>query len=98
MNAWLRPREDGVEICLHVQPGASRTEIVGAHGDLLRVRVAARAAAGAANAALLEFLARHLGLRRRAVRILRGEQSRHKVVWAALDVDAAMRRLMGTHG
>jgi uncharacterized protein YggU (UPF0235/DUF167 family) len=51
---------------------------------------------GAANEALLDFLAQCLGLRRRAVRILRGELSRHKAIWAAIGPDVAMQRLMGT--
>jgi uncharacterized protein (TIGR00251 family) len=96
MTDWLRPAAEGVEITLHIQPGASRCEIAGLHGDALRVRVTARAVEGAANAALLEFLAQCLGLQRRAVRILRGEKSRHKSVWAAISPDDAKRRLMGT--
>ncbi len=93
---WLRPLADGVEIILHIQPGACRTEILGPRGDALKVRVAARPVEGAANEAVLEFLARCLGLRRRAVRILRGAQSRHKAIWAAIGPDMAMQRLMGT--
>ncbi|MBM4180978.1 MAG: DUF167 domain-containing protein [Betaproteobacteria bacterium] len=93
---WLRPLSDGVEIILHIQPGACRTEIVGPRGDALKVRVAARAVDGAANEALLDFLAQCLGLRRRAVRILRGELSRHKAIWAAIGPDVAIQRLMGT--
>jgi len=96
MSEWLRPVGDGVEIALHVQPGACRCEIAGRHGNTLKVRVTARAVEGAANEALLEFLAQCLGLRRRAVRIVRGEQSRDKAVWAAIGPDAAMQRLMGT--
>ncbi len=96
MNAWLRSLDDGVEIIVHIQPGASRTEIVGSRGDALKVRVTARALEGTANEALLEFLARCLGLRRRAVRILRGAQSRHQAIRAAIGPDVAIRRLMGT--
>jgi len=59
-------------------------------------RVAARTLEESANDALLDFLARCLGLRRRAVRIRRGELSRHKAILAAIGPDAAMRRLMGT--
>jgi uncharacterized protein (TIGR00251 family) len=80
---------------LHVQPGGAQNEISGLHGDALKVRIAARAVEGAANGALLEFLARCLGLPRREVRILRGEKSRRKTVWAAVSPDEAERRLMG---
>jgi uncharacterized protein len=92
---WLRAAEGGVEIVLHIQPGASRCEISGLHGDALKIRVAARAVEGAANGALLDFLAQCLGLARKEVRILRGEKSRRKAVWAAIALDEARRRLMG---
>lgn len=95
MNDWLRAADDGVEIVLHIQPGASHCEISGLHGDALKIRVAARAVEGAANGALLDFLARHLGLARKEVRILRGEKSRRKAVWAAISLDEARRLLMG---
>jgi len=65
---------------LHVQPGASRTEFAGRHGERIKVRVAARAVDGAANQALIEFLADHYGVPRRSVRIISGLRSRQKRV------------------
>ena len=65
---------------LHVQPGASRTEFAGKHGDRIKVRVTARATDGKANAALIEFLAAHYGVPRRSVRITSGLRSRQKRV------------------
>ena len=95
---WLRAAEGGVEITLHIQPGAAHCELCGLHGDALKVRVVARAVEGAANEALVEFLARILGLGRRGVRILRGEKSRRKAVWADIAVDEAHKRLLGNIG
>ena len=83
---------------MHVQPGAASSAISGLHGEALKVRIAARAVDGAANAALVEFLAGCLGLARREVRILRGEKSRRKAVWAPISPDEARRRLMGNSG
>ena len=94
MTPWLRPRENGVEISVHIQPGASRSELAGEHGDALKVRISARAVEGSANAALMEFIARILGVARREVRIVRGEKSRHKVLWAALAPELARQRLL----
>ena len=65
---------------LHVQPGASRSEFAGKHGDRIKVRVAARAADGEANKALIEFLAQHYRVPRRNVRIASGLKSRQKRV------------------
>jgi len=65
---------------VHVQPGASRTEVAGLHGDCLKIRLAARAVDGEANACLIDFLADALGVARRAVSIDRGATSRRKRV------------------
>jgi uncharacterized protein len=65
---------------LHVQPGASRSEFAGRHGDRIKVRLAARAIDGKANTALIEFLAAHYGVSKRSVRILSGLKSRQKKV------------------
>lgn len=63
---------------LHVQPGASRTEFAGRHGERLKVRLAARAVEGKANEALVAFLAEHYKVPKRNVRIASGLKSRHK--------------------
>ena len=65
---------------LHVQPGAKRTEVVGMHGERIKIRLAAPATEGRANAALIEFLAEAFGVARRDIRILSGMKSRDKRV------------------
>lgn len=65
---------------LHVQPGASRTEFAGRHGERLKVRLAARALDGKANEALVAFLAEHYKVPKRNVRIASGLKSRRKRV------------------
>jgi uncharacterized protein len=61
-------------------PNAPRDQVAGWLGDALKVKVHAPALDGRANEALLEFLAAELGLPRRAVTLVRGDKSRHKVV------------------
>lgn len=65
---------------LHVQPGASRSEFAGRHGERIKVRIAARAVDGKANDALIEFLAEYFGVPRRCVTIISGAKSRSKRV------------------
>jgi uncharacterized protein len=65
---------------LHVQPGAKRTEVTGMHGERIKVRLAAPATEGRANAALIEFLAEAFGVARRDITILSGTKSRDKRV------------------
>jgi uncharacterized protein (TIGR00251 family) len=91
-------REGRVRFAVRVQPRASRSEIVGLHGDALQVRLAAPPVDGAANAALVELLAAALGVPRRAVRVAAGATSRGKIV----EVDGAraenIRRLARQSG
>lgn len=63
-----------------VAPRASRDEVVGVEAGELKVRLAAPPVEGAANAALVDFLARRLGLAKSQVTLLRGETARHKIV------------------
>lgn len=77
---WCRAVEGGWALTIRVQPGARRSEVVGAHGDALRVRVASPPVDGKANAELVRFLAEHLGVPARAVEVVRGHTSRTKVV------------------
>lgn len=65
---------------VHVQPGASRTEVAGLHGDSLKIRLSARAVDGEANACLVEFVADSLGVAKRSVTIESGAASRRKRV------------------
>jgi uncharacterized protein YggU (UPF0235/DUF167 family) len=79
------------KLALRVSPGADRTRVTGRLADgRLQVRVAAQPERGEANAELVQFLARALGLPRAAVRVARGRTSRDKLM--ELDVDQARLR------
>lgn len=69
-----------IVLTLHVQPGASRTDYAGLHGDAHKVRLAAPAVDGRANEALVEFLAQAFGVRKRDVKIMSGASARRKIV------------------
>ncbi len=72
---------------MHVQPGARRSEVVGPHGDRLKVRIAAPALDGRANDALIAFVAGALGMPKALVAVVRGERSRDKLVAVRGDCD-----------
>jgi uncharacterized protein (TIGR00251 family) len=83
-HPWCRSEKDGngqrLILTLYVQPGAKRTEAIGLHGDALKIRLAALPVEGAANSALIEFLASIFGVPQRQVSLKHGLNSRHKVV------------------
>lgn len=65
---------------VYIQPRASKTEFAGLHDGLIKIRIAAPAVDNAANLALVEFVARELGIARKCVRLVAGRASRHKVL------------------
>jgi uncharacterized protein (TIGR00251 family) len=81
---------------LRAVPNARKSEIVGVHGDAIKVKVAAPALEGRANEALVEFIAEKLGVARRDVTLSSGEKSRDKVIAVeGLDEAEARKRLLG---
>jgi uncharacterized protein len=77
---WRRDERDAIVLTLHVQPCAKRTEIAGAHGDALKIRLAAPPADGRANAELKRFLAEAFHVPLRNVVLMRGESARRKTM------------------
>ncbi|MBQ9069643.1 MAG: DUF167 domain-containing protein [Eggerthellaceae bacterium] len=76
-------------IALHVTPRSSRDEVLGVRLSEegmreIAVRVTAPTDGGKANAAVCKLIAKTLGVAKSAVRIKRGDTSRHKLV----EVDA----------
>jgi hypothetical protein len=86
--SWLRVDAAGATLTLHIQPGAKKTGVAGAHGEALKIRLHAPPVDGKANAHLLAFIAERLGVPKTAVTLLGGETSRAKRVRVA-GVDAA---------
>jgi len=86
--SWLVAAGDGVTLRLHIQPGAKKTEVVGLHGEALKIRLAAPPVDGKANACLLAFLADRFGVAKSAVSLLSGDSSRAKRVHISGVTDA----------
>jgi uncharacterized protein (TIGR00251 family) len=87
---------DGVTFAVRVVPRASRNEIVGVHGDALKIRLTAPPVEGRANEALITFLAQRLGVRKSQVEIVVGATSRHKILRViGLLAQEAEERLLG---
>lgn len=87
--SWYQANAKGWVISLHIQPGAKSTEVVGLHGDALKIRLAAPPVDGKANAALCDFLAGCLLVPKRDVEVIGGLTSRQKRV-AIYSTEATM--------
>ena len=68
-----------MKISLKVMPGAKRNEFK-EEGDSIKVYLNAPAVDGKANAALINFLAGHYGVKLSQIEIIKGLKSRHKII------------------
>lgn len=83
-------------ISVEVKPRASRTRVLEATPQTIRIALAAPPVDGAANAELIAFLAGKLGVPKRAVQLVRGESARHKQLEIeGLELDEVLGRLRG---
>ena len=78
MSEWYRWEGDDLILSIHTQPRASKDELVGPHGDSLKVRITAPPLEGRANAHLVQFLAKVFGVPKSQVSFLSGETGRAK--------------------
>jgi uncharacterized protein (TIGR00251 family) len=84
----------GTRMRLRVKPGARMTAIIGIHGGALKLAVSAPPDKGKANRAVVQLLAKALGVPSSAVTIAAGDASQDKVVDVAL-APAAVRAILG---
>jgi uncharacterized protein (TIGR00251 family) len=71
---------DGVIIRVYVTPRSSVNKIVGEHNGSIKIALTSPPVDGAANRALVEFLAKVLRVPKAAVTLVSGETSRNKSV------------------
>jgi uncharacterized protein (TIGR00251 family) len=88
----------GVRLAVRLTPRASRNGVdgvvIGADGrSVLQIRLTAPPVEGAANAALIAFLAEALGMHKRDIAIRSGTTGRLKILHLSGDGDALMARL-----
>lgn len=101
MTAPANPpvRFDGNDLVLivHAQPGAKQSGFAGAHGDAVKIRLAAPPLDGRANKELCRFLAEACKVALSAVEITSGEGARAKRVRVRQpkELPAALRELTG---
>jgi uncharacterized protein (TIGR00251 family) len=75
---FLQETPEGISFYVHVQPGSSKNEIVGRHGDALKIKLTAPPVAGAANKLCLAYLSKRLGISKSSLEIRSGHTGRTK--------------------
>lgn len=90
-----RDSERGALLTVHVQPGSSRTECVGIHGDAVKIRLAARPIDSAANDELIRFIAERCAVPRTNVQLHAGATGRRKRLFVkGVAAESLLARLM----
>ncbi len=93
----IEPVDGGAVVRVRVIPRSARSRLDGTRDGALLVRLAAPPVDGAANAALIELLARALDVSKRSLAVVGGERSRLKRVRVdGLDAEQVARRLAAT--
>ncbi|WP_419177939.1 DUF167 family protein YggU [Photobacterium halotolerans] len=67
-------------IRFYVQPKASRDQLIGLHGDEIKVAITAPPVDGKANGHLVKFLAKQFRVAKGQIIIEKGETGRHKLI------------------
>ncbi len=92
---FLCERKNGVALAICVQPKASKNRIMAVYGNALKVGITAPPVDGKANAAIISFFAKLLGVPKSAITVTSGLQSRRKKILISRISSKAVREIIG---
>jgi len=94
MTEMVRPSDRGVVVDLLVVPNARTSEVVGIHGNRVKIRVTSSPEKLKANAAVVDLVCSTFGVRR--AEIVAGRTSRFKTIeLIGADTEDVIERLSG---
>jgi uncharacterized protein (TIGR00251 family) len=85
----------GITLTVRIQPRASKNEVVRQENGSLKIRLTAPPVDGAANEALVKFLADRFSVAKSQVEIVSGHTSRDKIVRVSGAAGADAENLLG---
>ncbi|MBF0120489.1 MAG: YggU family protein [Desulfobacterales bacterium] len=95
---FIQENSEGITFKVFVQPKASKNEIVGIHGDALKIKITAPPVDGSANKMCIEYLSKYLGTKKSSLKIVSGETSRTKyILWNKGDKNSLQNILKIIH-
>ena len=71
----------GIRLAVRVTPNAGHNDVIGVKDGVLQVKIAAAPEKGKANKELIDFLAEKLKIKKSSILIIKGQASRHKVLF-----------------
>lgn len=80
MNSYLHWQHNAWNLAVYIQPRASKDEVVGLYNGKIKIRLTSAAIENKANTALVDFLAKKIGIAKSYIKIISGEHQRTKLV------------------
>jgi uncharacterized protein (TIGR00251 family) len=91
MKDWAAQTKDGILIKVHIVPNSSKTQIVGTHGDRLKLKIKAPPVDGKANEEIVSFLSKTLNIKKNQIELMTGQTSKSKnLLIKAFDIDLTL--------
>jgi hypothetical protein len=72
--------EEGAAFAVHVVPKAGKNEVVGKHGDALKIHLTSNTVGGVANDMLINFISEKLDIKPKNIEIIAGLSGAEKMV------------------
>jgi uncharacterized protein len=77
---WCSALSAGIRLAVQITPNAKKSEVIGPHEDVLKIRLQAQPVEGKANDALIRYLADTLGVPKSAIQITHGLTNKRKII------------------
>ncbi len=76
----MKKQLQSLTLKVKVEPGSSKSAIVGPYGDGIKVKLTSPPVEGRANKELIDILSKTLKVRKKDIEIVSGQSSKNKVV------------------
>lgn len=91
----INANNNEVILDIYVQPGAKISQIVGTHGERLKIKIKAPPIDNKANSEVVEFFARICTTAKSNVILLSGDKSRNKRIKILGDIELIKQQIQG---